>query len=219
MLSATLWHGIGRQLRCPAGGWGRLAGHAMALVNREPNRLAIDALSVKPTDTVLELGFGPGRALKALSCLAPHGRILGIDRSPEMLALAAQTNRQAVAEGRMELRLGSFAALPWPEESVDKILAVNVAYFFDRSGDEFRQARSILRRGGTMVVFATHGSTMSHWRFAGSETHSLIDEDGLRALALASGFRSTEIVIDRADLSFGIRGLLAVLRKIDKKDR
>ena len=216
MPSEVLWQGIGRQLRCPAGGWGWLAGHAMALANREPNRLAIEALSVEPTDTVLELGFGPGRALKVLSRLAPHGRILGVDRSPEMLALAMRANRKAVAEGRIQLRLGSFTALPWPEESVDKLLAVNVAYFFDRSGEEFREAKRILRRGGRMVVFATHRSTMSRWRFAGSETHALIDEDVLRALAFAGGFSGTEVFIDHVDLPFGIRGLVAVLRKISK---
>ena len=211
--SPAIWEGIGRQLRCPSGAWGRLTGYAMALVNRKPNRLAIDALGVAPDDTVLELGFGPGRAIQALSRLARRGLVLGVDASPEMLAQAAYVNQSAIGRGRVQLRLGSFASLPWPTETVDKILAVNVAYFFNCDGREIREARRVLRPGGAMAIYATHRSTMAKWKFAGPDTHALLDENGLHALALRGGFDGSEIGIRDIELPFGVRGLLAVLKK------
>ena len=212
MISERFWGGIGRQLRCPSGAWGRLAGHAMSVVNQEPNRLAIAALDVQPADTALELGFGSGRGIRALSRLAPHGLILGIDRSPEMVAQATRLNRKAIEEGRAQLHLGNFDKLPWPAQTVDKILAVNVGYFFAPDGRELCEARRLLRPGGRIAMFATHRSTMSHWRFAAGDTHALLDEERLRILATRGGFHSAEIVINSIKLPFGVRGLIAVLK-------
>ncbi len=207
------WHGVGQQLRCPTGHWGRLTGRLMAFANRGPNRIAIDALGVRPGDVVLELGFGPGMGVKALSRLASQGAVLGIDRSPEMVSQASRNNRNAVAEGRVSLRRGVFEALPWKDEIIDKILAVNVAYFFGRDGQAIREARRVLRPGGAMAIYATDRSTMSKWKFSGPETHSLIGEEELRDLLRSGGFQPAEIAIRRVSLPFGIEGLLAVVEK------
>ena len=109
----SFWSGIGHQLKCPSGRAGRLTGRVMAVVNKEPNRLAIEALGIEPADQVLELGFGPGSAVRAMAAAARSGRVLGIDRSPEMLAQASRRNRRAIERGRVKLRLGRFDALPW----------------------------------------------------------------------------------------------------------
>jgi SAM-dependent methyltransferase len=130
-----------------------------------------------------------------------------------MVRQATRRNRKAIAEGRAELQLGSLDALPWPSQSVDKILGVNVAYFFSQDGGELREARRLLRPGGRMVIFATHRSTMSHWPFVDRATHTLLDEDRLRALATLGGFDSSEVAIDNLTLQFGIRGLIAILTK------
>lgn len=185
----------------------------MAMANRRPNGIAIDALGVTPTDTILELGFGPGEGARALNVLAPRGLVLGIDRSPEMLALASWRNREAIKAGRVRLRLGRFDALPFAPESIDKILAVNVIYFFRKDADEIREAMRVLRSGGVMAVYATHRSTMSRWKFAGPDTHSHFDEDALRNLAVHGGFAADAVSVRDVALPFGIRGLLAILRK------
>jgi SAM-dependent methyltransferase len=210
---AHFWEGVGQQLRCPTGRWGRLTGRVMAVANRQPNRIAIDALGVAATDTVLELGFGPGEGIRALSALAPRGLVLGIDQSPDMLAQASRTNRRAIDAGRVQLGLGRFDALPYASNSVDKILAVNVVYFFGKAGGEIREAMRVLRPGAVIVIYATHRSTMSRWKFAGPDTHSHIDEDGLRTLAVRGGFASSEVSIRPVALPFGIAGVIGILRK------
>jgi ubiquinone/menaquinone biosynthesis C-methylase UbiE len=185
----------------------------MSVVNQQPNRLAIRSLSLQPRDTVLELGFGPGRSIKEMASLTPQGLVLGIDQSLDMLAHASRRNRLEIERERVQLRLGNFCSLPWPESSIDKILAVNVVYFFGRDAREVREAWRVLKPGGLMAVYATDASTMARWRFAGPDTHVLFDEDGLRSLLTKGGFREGEISLSAATLSFGIRGLLAVARK------
>jgi SAM-dependent methyltransferase len=189
----------------------------MTVLNREPNRLAIEALRIAPADRVLEIGFGPGSAAAAMAALAPKGRVFGIDRSPDMLAQASRRNRRAIAEGRIELQLGDFNELPWRTESLDKILAVNVAYFFGKNADEIREARRVLRPGGLMAIYATGRETMQHWKFSGPDTHTLYGEMDLRALILRGGFRPQEVMIKPMRLPLGIRGLLALMRKDDQE--
>jgi SAM-dependent methyltransferase len=210
---AQFWEGAGRQLSCPIGRWGRLTGRLMAVVNRQPNRLAIEALRVAPTDTVLELGFGPGAGIKALSALASRGLVLGIDRSPEMVAQASRANRRPIREGRVRLMQGCFASLPWQAETVDKILAVNTVYFFGPQGAEVREAWRVLRPGGVMAIYATHRSTMQRWKFSGPNTHRLVDVDELHALAISGGFGSADLDIHSLTLPYGIHGMIATMRK------
>jgi ubiquinone/menaquinone biosynthesis C-methylase UbiE len=185
----------------------------MALANRQPNRAAIDALDIAPNETVLELGFGPGDALAALVARASRGRVLGIDHSAAMLAQAERRNHRAIAAGRMKLRLGRFDALPWPAEYVDKIVAVNVVYFFRADGAELREARRVLRPGGRVALFAADRSAMARWKFAGPDTHRPVDRQELLRLFAVSGFATGDVAVRSLALPLGITGLLAIGQK------
>jgi SAM-dependent methyltransferase len=208
-----VWDTMGRQLRHPSGFPGRLIGRAMAIANRRPNQIAIEALGVAPEDVVLELGFGPGRAVGKLASLTGAGCILGIDQSATMLAQASRYNRRAIKTGRVELRIGRFDALPWPSASVDKILAVNTVYFFRKDAVEIGEARRVLRPGGAMAIYATDKSVMACWRFSGPDTHRRFGRDDLVALLRTGGFDDDEIKVRAADVGCGIAGLIAVARK------
>jgi SAM-dependent methyltransferase len=208
-----VWKAIGRQLRHPSGFGGRVIGHAMAVANRRPNQMAIDALEIVPGDVVLELGFGPGRAVEQLASLIGDGRVLGIDQSATMLALASRHNRRAITSGRVALRHGTFDALPWPTASVDKVLAVNTTYFFGADGVEIQEARRVLHPGGLMALYATDASVMARWRFSGPHTHRTFDHDGLSALLRTGGFDDDDVTVVPVNAGFGITGLLALARK------
>ncbi len=210
---SAIWSAIGHQLKCPAGPQGRLAGRVMSVVNKQPNHLAIQALSLQPCDTVLELGFGPGGAIKAMAALAPRGLVLGVDQSLEMLVQASRRNRREIERDRVQLRLGNFSSLPWPEASIDKVLAVNVVYFFSPDAREIREAWRVLKPGGLMAVYATDKSTMAHWKFSGPDTHTLFSKDDLGCLLMRAGFKADHVSISAVTLALGIKGLLALARK------
>jgi SAM-dependent methyltransferase len=208
-----LWRTIGRQLRCPAGVAGSMAGRLMAMANRRPNRLAIDALDLAPGDRVLELGFGPGRALAVLAARTPRGQICGVDLSARMLEQAVARNRAAIASGRMRLELGPFSPLRFADETFDKILLVNVVYFFDRDGRDISEVYRVLRFGGRVAIYATGRSSMAKWRFAGPDTHRTFDSGDLRHLLEGAGFHGSRIEVRQVSLPLGIEGILAVAHK------
>ena len=74
----------------PHGFAGRLAGWEMALrpSNRKRNRWAADLLDVQPQDHILEIGFGPGLAIRELARRATGGFVLGIEHSEVMVRQA-----------------------------------------------------------------------------------------------------------------------------------
>ncbi len=208
-----IWRRIGSQLQHPTGALGSLAGWLMAIVNDKPNRLAIDALAPGPKDQVLELGFGPGWALRTIAARTPGGKIFGIDQSDRMLEQAANMNRAAIAAGRMQLIKGQFSPLPWIDCTFNKILLVNAAYFFDPGGNDAAEVVRVLKPGGRLVIYVTARETMEKWPFAGPDTHRTFDASELRKLLENAGFQRAAIRIQSVALPFGIRGLLATADK------
>ncbi len=209
----AFWREVGRQLRHPRGARGWLVGRAMALVNRKPNALGVEALQIGPRDVVLELGCGPGRALRRLAGHAAGGRVVGLDQSVEMLAQAGRYNRYAMRDGRIELCRCGFTPLPFADGAFDKILAVNVAYFFHADGRELREARRVLRVGGQMAIYVSDEETMSRWPFVGAETHATFDTNSLARLLRRGGFGLDEVSVTTVSLPLGINGYVATLRK------
>ena len=211
MPQSPIWAAIGRQLRNPTGFGGRLIARLMAVANRRSNRIAIRALNCSPDNTILDLGCGSGPAVSLLAGMAGQGLIWGLDHSEIMLAQALRHNRHAVRQGRVHLVRGRIDALPWRDDTIDKILAVHVVYFTGESG--VREARRVLRPGGRIVIVATDRSAMTRWKFTQSSTHVLFDARGLADLLVRGGFAANEISVSQIKLAFGVLGLLAIATK------
>lgn len=200
---------VARQFSLPEGRGGLAVAAAMRLVNWLPNKRTIDLLSVGPDNDLLEIGFGPGHALKRLCRLAPSGSVTGVDRSCTMLREASLRNRRAIAEGRLSLSRGSFERLPLKDASVDGILAVNVLYFIGPLLAALAEARRVLRPGGSIAIYVTDRSSMEWLQFVGDETRHTFDRTSLAHLLRSSAFGEDEIDVRRVWLPFGFRGLIA----------
>jgi SAM-dependent methyltransferase len=185
----------------------------MALANDEPNRLAVDALNLGPRESVLELGFGPGWGLRNIAERTRGARVHGVDQSARMLEQAKRMNEMAVSSGRMVLVQGPFSPLPWIDGMFDKVLLVNVIYFFDCDGRDMSEVYRVLRWGGRAVIYVTSRESMAKWPFAGPETHKLYDRNELLDLLVDAGFQPSDITIENVRLPLGITGLLATAVK------
>lgn len=150
----TVMERVVGQFSRPHGLSGHAAGWVMATrgSNRERNLWAVELLDVQPEDRVLELGFGPGVAIRELAKRATRGLVCGIDHSGVMVRQATSHNRAAVRAGRVELRLGSATDIPNYAAPFDKILAVNSLMFWDDPLERLRDLRSRLRAGGRLAI-------------------------------------------------------------------
>ncbi|HYU39474.1 MAG TPA: methyltransferase domain-containing protein [Acidimicrobiia bacterium] len=142
------------QFHRPHGFGGRAAGWVMAKrgSNRQRNVWAVGLLDVQPHDRALEIGFGPGVAVREFARRATSGLVVGIDHSEVMVRQARKRNAAAVRAGRVDLRLGTAERLPAFDASFDKILAVNSLMFWDDPVDRLVELRRLLRPGGRIAI-------------------------------------------------------------------
>lgn len=206
-----MWHAIGLQFRNPTGLGGRVMGHVMRAINRRPNHEAIAALAINPGDCVLDLGCGPGDAIVRIRRLATRNTIVGVDQSQIMIDQAARRNSKAITDGGVVLHRATFDDLPLPNASVDKVLAVNVAYFWNDMPAVLAEIARVLRPGGALAVYVTDAAVMRRWKFAGPQTHRLFDEAALRSALSAEPFSG--IIVSEVAAGAGVTGLVAVARK------
>jgi SAM-dependent methyltransferase len=138
----------------PAGFWGRAAGLLMAhrSSNRRRNAWAVSLLDVRPDDRVLEIGFGPGLAIRELARLAAGGYVCGIDHSELMLRRAKRLNAEGLRRGVVDLRLAPVEDLPNFDAPFDKVLAVNAMVFWREPVSRLEELRRLLRSGGLIAV-------------------------------------------------------------------
>src|SRR5260370_1582595 len=98
-----LWN---QQYRSPSGMMGRLAGERMVRQHGPETAWTMNLLEIQPTDTVLEVGFGAGQAIKLAAEKASDGRVMWIDLSEVMVRVATRRNAQAVKAGRVAVAEG-----------------------------------------------------------------------------------------------------------------
>lgn len=122
--------------------------------SRIPKRLqwAVDVLADRPDDHILEIGCGQGVAVELIGARLGDGRITGLDRSPAAIAAAESRNRDLVRAGRARLWSAALADAP-PDETFDKVFAVNVNVFWLNPARELVAIRRVLAPGGRLYLF------------------------------------------------------------------
>ncbi len=141
----------------PRGMLGRLAGNIMARTD-DQHREIVALLDPEPGARICEIGYGPGQLIRLLTERDRSLRIAGVDPSRVMRDQAIAANRGAVAEGRVDLRLGAAAALPFADASFDIVLAVNNAPIWPDLCAGLREMRRVLRPSGRALI-AWHSAT------------------------------------------------------------
>jgi ubiquinone/menaquinone biosynthesis C-methylase UbiE len=184
---------IAQQSAKPSGIIGRAIAWIMARETAELNERAVTALSLEPTDKVLEVGFGHGRTVERLAAGVPRGHVAGIDVSESMTRIAIHRNRRAVDAARVDLRTGKGSSLPFDDGQFDKALSVHTVYFLDDPQNCLREIRRVLGPGARFVLGFTPSGSPSSGNFP-AEVYTFYDENQIRDMLTATGFESVEFV-------------------------
>lgn len=153
--------------------------------NRSRNRWAVSLMDLQPTDRFLEVGCGPGIAIREAARRATRGTVVGVDHSDEMVRQATKRNRDAVREGRVELHRLDAESLRSFDSIFDKVLAVNSLGSWPRPVDRLLDIRSIMSEGGVIAIVSQPrcpGATSEHTERAEQEIRRQLQQAGFTDL-------------------------------------
>jgi arsenite methyltransferase len=163
--------------------------------------------SLKPGETVVDLGSGGGLdVFLAAKKVGPTGRAIGIDMTPEMLALA-HSNAAKGGYQNVEFHEATIDRLPLADGSVDCIISNCVINLAPDKPAVFREMARVLKPGGRVAISdiaikrplppELGESLMAYVGcIAGA-----IEIDAYREGMLAAGFSAVEIQDSGADLN------------------
>jgi SAM-dependent methyltransferase len=150
-----------------------------------------DAAQAQSGQRVLDVGCGTGiLAREIVSRVGSVGRVVGIDPSPGMVAVAKQ-----VAPA-VEWREGVAESLPFPDQSFEAVVSQFGLMFFKDRHQALREMLRVLAPGGRLAVAVW--DSLEHIPAYASEVALLEQMAGLQA---ANALRAPFVLGDRKDLA------------------
>lgn len=113
---------------------------------------AVTDLVGDPGEIVLDVATGTGLVLRAIDSRWPAARLIGVDLSEQMLAVARDELPGAT------LVAGDAAALPVPSRSVDLLTCVTALHLLPRPQAAWQEWARVLRRDGRLVTATFSGT-------------------------------------------------------------
>ena len=143
---------LGREIARVMGPGGILWLERPERASEEQPQLAIDALGIKPGQTVADLGAGSGYySFRVAPLVGPTGKVLAIDIEPAMLeAIVQRAQREHisnVATVRSSAQDPNLAA-----GSVDLLFMVDVYHELEYPYEMMTKVRTALKRGGRVAL-------------------------------------------------------------------
>ncbi len=108
--------------------------------------------SLKPGEIVLDLGCGGGLdVFLSAQKVGPTGKAIGIDMTPEMVALSRK-NAEKAGLANVEFHQATIDRLPLPDGSVDVVISNCVVNLAPDKPAVFREIARVLKSGGRLAV-------------------------------------------------------------------
>jgi ubiquinone/menaquinone biosynthesis C-methylase UbiE len=204
---------LSAQYRRPSGILGIWLSRQMTRDHQRENLWTIGLLEVLPADHILEIGFGSGFAIDRIAGMLSIGQIVGVDFSPTMVKAAQKRFGRVIKQGKIDLRHGDAACLPFPNESFNKAYSVHSIYFWPQPLKSLQEIRRVLKPDGICIITLLPRHRMQvDFPDSPEEAPNFKQYSGeqLKDLFMEAGFHSARIASDpneRKRSNFSVIGL------------
>ena len=121
--------------------------------------LVREALGAQPGERILDIGCGPGfYVAELLEQVGPDGSVVGVDSSPDMLAVAAH---RVEGHDNAAFHEADATSLPVGDEDFDAVLSVQVMEYVEDLERALAEILRALRPGGRVVLWDVDWGTLS----------------------------------------------------------
>lgn len=126
--------------------------------------LILPELPYAAGERLLDVGCGVGAVLGVIARRFAGLHLAGVDAQPRQIRTAGH-HLHGLGAGQADLRVADARQLPWPEASFDHVYMM---WFIEHLPDEIaaevlREARRVLRPGGSITINETDYSTFKLW--------------------------------------------------------
>jgi ubiquinone/menaquinone biosynthesis C-methylase UbiE/uncharacterized protein YndB with AHSA1/START domain len=163
------------------------------LYHRPNFRAILRTLALVPSDFLIEVGCGGGAFLA--DALRSGCRAAAIDHSADMVRLAHEVNRAAIAAGRLRVEQATAERLPFPDATFTCGVMTGVFGFLADPVAALAELHRVLAAGGRLVVMGTDPA----WRGTPAAPEPMasrlhfFDDAQLQALGVEAGFADVRV--------------------------
>lgn len=196
---------VAKQLSRPSGFFGsRFIGRMMNKSNAELESLSLKYADVKPSDHVLEIGFGNGKLLQELCNTVSNGKVYGVDIAEDLVNQVGKRLKKHIQANKLELHLGGVSNLPIADNSIDTIITNNTIYFWPEPLADAKELLRVLKPGGKLVCGYRTVEDMERYPFVAQNLDifkNRYTDKGVNQLFVDAGFSEVFINVESSELA------------------
>jgi precorrin-6B methylase 2 len=147
----------------------------------------IQNLEIEPDDIIADIGAGSGYHVFRMAPLAKKGMVYAVDIQNEML-MAIESKKEATKIRNIKTVLGTEKSIQLPNNSVDKILMVDVYHEFNFPREMIKSIKNALKANGKLFLIEYRGEDP---KVPIKEIHKMTEKQAVREME-AAGFTLRE---------------------------
>ncbi len=214
--------------------WDAATYDSLDLPHKRWGRGVLERLRLNGDEAVLELGCGSGRDTERLLAVLPHGRVVAVDGSQQMLEQLRE--RLGDGDGRLEVLHRDLREPFDLDGPFDAVMSVATLHWLPNHKHVFAELARIVRPGGRLVIEAggngniteflqavgrDHADGSRYWNFANiPDTRARLRDAGFEKIAVRLVADEARLE-DRAQLEAFVATVMlaATLREVPRERR
>jgi SAM-dependent methyltransferase len=140
------------QCKKPNGRFGRFLARGMNFAHSGLTKWGLGFIDIASDIDVLDIGCGGGRTVGRLAGIATDGKVVGIDYSPDAVAVARKKNRALINEGRVEIFQEAVSSMSFSDGAFGLITAFESHYFWPDFRNDLKEVHRVTKQNGQLLI-------------------------------------------------------------------
>lgn len=180
---------LGRQLKNPTGEIGLGVADNMNSTNFKIYDFILSQMEINDECKILEIGGGNGRLIPMFFKENTNIIFCAIDFSKDMCNETEKNNEKLIDNNKLNVRCEDSSKMSFEDESFDKVVAINIVYFWEQIEPHLQEIRRVMKTGGLLYIGYRPASSMINLPFA-QEVFEHYESGQLQIMTEKTGFKT-----------------------------